>query len=359
MGPGSLPLSFEAFLADVRPAVERGLAEAFDEAMGGLGGVGTGSAELSVVLEATRALTLRGGKRLRAALLAATYEACAGPGGAAAVVGAGVALELLQAYFLIHDDWMDGDEMRRGGPAVHAALAQAFQSGHDGAASAVLAGDFVAAMAQRALLGVSLPAPNVLGAAQTFARIQEDVVLGQLLDVHGAAASRAEVERTYDRKTGSYTARGPVRMGALLAGAGDGAVGALDAFAQPLGVAFQLRDDLLGIFGDPRITGKPAGNDLRRGKRTALVVDFLHGEQAAQGRARGAFEAVFGRADATEPDVAQVVEDLVAAGSKARVEARILELLGIARAALRTAPLTEGGRSLLAGAVEALGARPR
>ncbi|MGD0527854.1 MAG: polyprenyl synthetase family protein, partial [Polyangiaceae bacterium] len=226
-------------------------------------------AEVEAVADAVRSLVMRGGKRMRAVLLAVAYEGCGGEGGTNAVTLAAVALELLQAYLLVHDDWMDGDEVRRGGPSVPAMM-RARLPGHADAMS-VLAGDLAAAWAREALLAVELPAPRVVLAARELARVEEEVIHGQVLDVGSTAASASEVEAVYALKTASYTVRGPLVMGARLAGASDGQVTALAAFAVPLGVAFQLRDDALGTFGDPGATGKPAGSDLRRGKRTALV----------------------------------------------------------------------------------------
>jgi geranylgeranyl diphosphate synthase type I len=149
-------------------------------------------------------------------------------------------------------------------------------------------------------------------------------------------------------KTSSYTVRGPVVMGAYLAGADEARVEALRAFADPLGVAFQLRDDLLGVFGDPKTTGKPAGNDLRAGKRSAVVVEALGagwGDDIA---------AVFGRADASDADVRAAVGRLEARGVARRVEARIDALVHEACVALEGAALTTTGRALFSAAVVAL-----
>src|SRR5262249_23537715 len=156
------------------------------------------------------------------------------------------ALEILHAYLLVHDDWMDQDEVRRGGPSVHVMLRRAVSDDRLGDAAAILAGDFGSAMAQRLLLQVEAPAAHLAEAAKVFARIQEDVVLGQTLDLLDPSC---DVETKHDLKTGSYTVRGPLALGAALAGASDERRAALERFGAPLGVAFQLRDDLLGVFG--------------------------------------------------------------------------------------------------------------
>jgi geranylgeranyl diphosphate synthase type I len=306
--------------------------------------------DVEVLADAVRSLVMRGGKRMRAVLLAAAYEACDGEGGSPAVAAAGASLELLQAYLLVHDDWMDGDDVRRGGPSVPAMMRARLPEHAD--AASVLAGDLAAAWAQEALLEVELPPERVLLAARELARVEEEVIHGQVLDVRSAAADAGAVEAVYALKTASYTVRGPLVMGARLAGASDGQVSALAAFAAPLGVAFQLRDDVLGTFGDARATGKPAGSDLRRGKRTALVVDALRDPAAARALGR-----VLGRPEATEEEHLAALQAMEASGARGRVEARILALTGEARAALDRAELRAAGRELLERTVVALTAR--
>ncbi len=300
--------------------------------------------------DAIRHLALRGGKRMRAILLAAAYEGCGGEAGAERVVRAGAALELLQVYLLIHDDWMDGDEVRRGGPSIPAVMRDLF-GGHADAAS-ILAGDLAAAWAHRAMLEVPLPAERVVRSMSELARIEEEVVQGQLLDVRGCARNEQEVEAVHALKTASYSVRGPVIVGGVLAGAADDQLARLAAFAEPLGIAFQLRDDVLGTFGDELTTGKRSGGDLREGKRTALIVDALRYPHAAK-----ALDEVLGHAGASEAEVRAAAECIEAAGSRRRVEERITVLVAESLAALEHAGMTEPGRRLLAHAALAITAR--
>jgi geranylgeranyl diphosphate synthase type I len=268
------------------------------------------------------------------------------------VAAAGAGLELLHTYFLVHDDWMDGDDERRGAPSVPAVMRTRFPGEH--AATSVLAGDLASAWAHRALFEVALPAERVIEAARELARAHELVVSGQVLDVCAGARDDAEVERVHALKTASYTVRAPVVMGAKLAGAAASQSGALAAYAEPLGIAFQLRDDLLGVFGDASVTGKPSGGDLRRGKRTSLLIHAQRDARAAQAIGR-----VLRRADASEGDVAAAVEAIEASGAKARVEERIAALVVQARAALGHAELTAAGRELLEDAAVAVTRRDR
>ena len=336
---------FTRFVATVRGAVDERLA-AWLEARVDVAR-SRGPAVLAVA-DALRQLAMRGGKRLRAVLLAATYVGCGGEGGIQRVAMAGVSLELLQVYLLVHDDWMDGDATRRGGPSVPAMMRALFADARADAAS-VLAGDLAAGWSRRALLEVDLPADRLAGAARALARSEEDVVEGQLLDVAGAASTLAEVEWVHALKSASYSTVGPVSMGARLAGAADATVDALRAYAEPLGVAFQLRDDLLGVFGDEAQMGKPAGSDLRAGKRSAVVVVASDDDGA-----RAALARVLGRADATDAEVRAAVGCIEQTGARARVEARIAALVATSRRALADVDLAGAGRAALEGAIGAL-----
>lgn len=343
-------MAFRAHLEAVREAVDRALVHR-------LGSIRTraeelGGADLRTVAESVESLVLRGGKRFRPALLVAAYEAVGDEASRAATIGACEALELLQAYLLIHDDWMDGDDTRRGGPTVHATLRRHFGEPFRGDTFAILAGDMASSVAQEALFGVDLPPARVVAAAREFGRLQTDVVFGQMLDVQGSAAGDEQLERMHDLKTGSYTVRGPLLMGAALAGANLGQRDALERFAGPLGVAFQLRDDLLGTFGNPEKTGKSDASDLRQGKRTALVVEAQKVDGAST-----FLDPVLGDATASDHDIAALRAWLVESGVKARVEKRLDNLLAEATGALQQADLRSHGRRVLLGAVEAIGRR--
>ena len=345
--------TFARLLEDVRGHVDRSLAVWLEPRVAVASAV---SAETGAAAEAVERLAVRGGKRMRAALVAAGYVACVDDSSSsdaaafAAVEGAMLGIELLQVYLLIHDDWMDDDDVRRGGPSVHVHLRERLGSKALGDAAAILAGDLACSYAQVALLESKQSAERVLTAARAFARIQEDVVTGQLAEMSSAAS----VEVIHALKTASYTVTGPLALGAHLAGASEARVAQLARYGRPLGIAFQLRDDLLGAFGDTSATGKPVGNDIRQGKRTALIVEMRGhaANEALLGR-------VLGRHNAPEAEVAEVVKAMETSGAKARVEARVAELLAEARAALETMGLPPGsrGKQWLGGAVRALGER--
>lgn len=305
-------------------------------------------------------LSLRGGKRVRAALVAAAYDACADAATGAPswlpAMPAMLAIELLQTYLLIHDDWMDDDATRRGGPSVHVLLREALGDRALGDAMAVLAGDLACGYAQSALFEAALPAPSLLRAARALAKIQEDVVLGQMAEMCVGRSRSSQVptlETVHALKTASYTVVGPLALGACFAGAAEARLAELEGFGRPLGIAFQLRDDLLGTFGDSKITGKPIGNDIRQGKRTALV-DAL----AEDPSARAVADRVLGNAGASDAEVRALVEVMESCGARARVEGKIAALLDEARTRLaRIERLTPRGRAELEGAVDVLGDR--
>jgi geranylgeranyl diphosphate synthase, type I len=336
---------FSLFVSRVRGQVEPRLAAWLDARVAEARHRGEA---IGIVANGVRQLALRGGKRLRAVLLAAGYEACGGQGGAEAVAPVGVALELFQTYLLVHDDLMDGDDVRRGGPSLPALMRSSFAKGQAEAMS-VLAGDLAAAWAERAALEFEFDPRRLVLAVREFAVVHEQVVQGQMLDVSGASTSARDVEAMHALKTASYSVRGPIVMGARLAGAHEGHAAALAAFADPLGVAFQLRDDLLGTFGDAEAMGKPAGSDLRAGKRTALVLDAMRDERAA-----ACLRRVFGHPEASEADLRAAVAAIDACGARARSEGRIIELAAGAREALGRAQLAPAGRALLERTIEAL-----
>ncbi len=218
--------------------------------------------DLRDVAAALRDYLLRGGKRLRGALAVLGHEAAGGRRDD--VLDASIGLELLHAYLLIHDDFMDQDDVRRGGPTVHRALG----GDHVGASLALLCGSLCESWAYQ-LFGAASP---------LVARTVELVILGQMADVrapHGRELSAAEILQVQRAKTGTYTFELPLHLGATLAGGDEALLRALSAYAEPLGVAFQIADDLLGTFGSPQQTGKPNASDLREGKRTLLVARAL------------------------------------------------------------------------------------
>ena len=336
---------FQNFLKQIRPEVERRLTATWQDQREKLGIHGP---EVVAMLEAAHDLTSRGGKRFRAALLAIAYSGVAPKAPLGPALDAGTALELLQTYLLIQDDWMDGDDLRRGGPSVHAALARAYGSARLGDSVAMLASDLTWGMAIRTLTTLDAPVARVRDVVQRMCDVHQDVVIGQTLDVFAHAEA---VEAVHTLKTGSYTVRGPLTMGAALAGASADVIDALERFAEPLGIAFQLRDDLLGVFGTTAETGKPRGGDLRAGKRSAVIVEA---ERLLDSVGKKALAGVFGRDQATSRAMDRAIEVLDACGAREAVSDRLRTLVAAATSRAKTLPLEPRARILLAGAATAL-----
>ncbi len=339
---------FTALAAGIKRDVDERLEQLLDERVEAAQSVGR---EFVEVVSAVRDLCLRGGKRLRPALLIAGYRAASDNADLEPAVNAGVALELLQAYFLIHDDWMDGDTERRGGPAVHALLGKRFRSAALGDRAGILAGDYSAALASEAIAHLEVPPARLKRVFSAFSQMQLDVVAGQQLDLVGRTR---DIEKVYTLKTCAYTVSGPLRIGAMLAGGSDRTLATLERWAHPIGIAFQLRDDLLGAFGDRKQMGKPVGSDLRAGKHTVLLATAL---RRARGRDREILKGTVGNSRASAARLRQAVEVLERSGARQAVEERIEELVAQAQQALDAGRLSPDGRALLEGAAHVLTAR--
>ncbi|WP_062385824.1 polyprenyl synthetase family protein [Demequina iriomotensis] len=284
----------------------------------------------------------QGGKAFRGLLLLASFEAC---GGNDPDVAAGVAasLELFQTAALLHDDVLDGSDMRRGRPAAHRAFeARHRQAGWPGdaeaygRAGAILAGDVALVAALRGATLAARAAGDMVG--DLFDEMAALVTAGQHLDMRVAAAPwsdlaalEVDIRAVMRAKTASYTAEFPLALGAAVAGAEHATITALRGAGLPLGVAFQLRDDVLGLTGSPQVTGKPVGDDLREGKRTLLVWHALaHGDAAE----RAAVERVLGRASAAEAELATAIAAIESSGALAAAEREIATQAALARESL-------------------------
>ncbi len=289
--------------------------------------------------------SVTGGKRLRAAYCYWGWRAAGGSPGSDRPVVAGAALEWLQASALVHDDVIDGSDTRRGRPAAHRAFAtqhaeRAFRgdSLRFGVGAAVLLGDLMLSWADetfRAAVGADAAAATHFDACKT------EVVAGQFLDVVAEAAADPSVEsamRVVRFKAAKYTVERPLLIGATLARADRALCDALSGFGVPIGEAFQLRDDVLGAFGDASVTGKPAGDDLRSGKRTVLVARAYERADPTQ---RRLLDAMIGDVALDADDVDRVRGVLRSTGALAAVETQIDELHEVALSALDAAPVAD------------------
>ena len=305
------------------------------------------------VADAVEAFVLRGGKRLRPAF---AYWGYRGAGGHDSddVVATLAALEFVQASALIHDDLMDRSDTRRGEPAIHRRFTATHQTGGwvgdpvgFGDASAILIGDLCLVWSDALLHGGGLDPQTLARARAVFDDMRGEVIVGQYLDVLTQARGDISVARAGKvarYKSAKYTVERPLLLGAALAGAPHRLTVTYSGYGLPLGEAFQLRDDVLGVFGDPAQTGKPAGDDLREGKRTYLVAAAF---EAADARQRAALERHLGDPALDPAGVDRLREIITGTGALARTERRIDELTTSALAALDGVGLTADAHQVL------------
>ncbi|WP_292676904.1 polyprenyl synthetase family protein [Nocardioides sp.] len=348
MSPGNgTAWDVEGFRARVQDA----LSAALDAQAGRLAPLG---ADAERLVAAART-SVAGGKMFRASFCWWGHHAVAAPADEPALLRACAALELLHASALVHDDLMDASDTRRGHPAAH----RAFEAQHHaagwrgdqeqyGAAGAILLGDLLLSWSEELLRRCGLPFAGVAPALEVFDLCRSEVITGQFLDVSVQARGRADVDTAMTvlrYKSAKYSIERPLQIGAALAGAGETTLAELSGFGLPLGEAFQLRDDLLGVYGDPEATGKPAGDDLVEGKRTVLVALALDAAPPAEA---AELDAALGTPlSASEVErLRRIIDD---SGAHAQVEAVIERLGDHALAALDRASVDETAREVLRG----------
>ncbi|HKA68809.1 MAG TPA: polyprenyl synthetase family protein [Actinomycetes bacterium] len=288
-------------------------------------------AELEPVLRALRDLIHNGGKRLRPAFCYWGWRG-AGELDGTEIVTAAAALELLQAGALVHDDYIDESDTRRGRPAAHRRFAalhrsEGWRGDPDafGAATAIILGDLCLSWCDEMFEQSGLPPAALFRAKPVFQLMRTEVMAGQYLDVLGQHRGGLGLEnalRVVRYKSAKYTIERPLQVGGLLAGADAGRLATYTGYGLPLGEAFQVRDDILGVFGDPAETGKPAGDDLREGKQTVLVALAY---RRADGPAREALDRSLGDRSLGPDGIERLREILIRTGAVAAAE-RMIEM---------------------------------
>jgi geranylgeranyl diphosphate synthase, type I len=331
---GAVEDALQAFFLTRRPTVEP-LGQVFVQAA-----------------EALEQFVLRGGKRTRPAF---AWTGWLGAGGdptgpdVPAVLNACAALELVQACALIHDDIIDSSRTRRRFPTVHVDFEQrhhdrgwAGDSAHFGASVAILIGDLALAWADDMVHASGLTPAALARFAPVWSLMRTEVLGGQLLDIDGEAGgddSVAAALRINRYKTAAYTVERPLHLGAAIADADPALIDAYRTFGTDIGIAFQLRDDLLGVFGDPEVTGKPSGDDLREGKRTVLLAEALQRADVNDPYAAKLLRTSIGT-DLSADQVEHLRNVLTDLGAVDDVEHRIADLTEQGLAALETSSAT-------------------
>lgn len=306
------------------------------------------------VLTSSLSEMMASGKRLRPAFAYWGYRA-AGGGDNLEILKAATALEFLQACALIHDDVMDESDTRRGLPSSH----RQFESLHDqnkwqgdakqfGVGAAILLGDLCLSWADELLMNSGFPNPQLTDAKKLYDLMRTELLAGQYLDLLEQAKSNASIDnilQVITFKSAKYTIERPLHMGALLAGAESRTLQTLSDYGLPLGVAFQLRDDILGVFGDEKITGKPAGDDLREGKRTVLVATALNNTTGAE---HELIKTSLGKKDLSAQTISDLQSILTSSGAVDEVEHLIEENRASALQAIQVDYIDEKAMFVLA-----------
>jgi geranylgeranyl diphosphate synthase, type I len=309
--------------------------------------------ELQPLTETATRFVLEGGKRLRPAFCYWGARAVGAPD-SDAIVSAAASLELLQACALVHDDVIDRSATRRGQPSSHVRFA-VLHSDREwvgdpeefGQAAAILLGDLFLVWSATMFATSGVDDAALHRARPIADSMRVELMAGQFLDVVEQARGGGSVERALRVarfKAAKYTVERPLHLGAAL---GDGSVEVVEAFSRyglPLGEAFQLRDDLLGVFGDPDVTGKPAGDDLREGKRTVLIALAV---EAATPAGRAALEQHLGDPALDEAGVEVLREVVLAGGAASVIEEMIASRVETALCALGEVDLDESARDAL------------
>ena len=261
--------------------------------------------------------TLRGGKRLRPIFLIYGYKCLIEDDNIDAIIEASISIELMQSYLLIHDDIMDEDELRRGKPTFHieyknicAALFGEGEARKFGENMAILAGDLLEAYGMDVLTNSRFKEEYVKRALRKYTEIVKNVGYGQILDIMSEkkkAITEAEILLIHKLKTASYTIENPLQIGAILAGAVEADLTVMSNYGLPLGLAFQIQDDILGLFGTEEKIGKPVGSDIREGKKTLLI---LHALSNCSEKEKGIITSAMGNAEVTMAEI-DTIRDIV------------------------------------------------
>jgi geranylgeranyl diphosphate synthase type I len=313
--------------------------------------------DYDVLVAVLEDFVLGGGKRLRPAFAYWGWRSVANGEPEPEVLLLFSALELLQACALVHDDVIDESSTRRGKPTAHVRFAALHRDRgwrgspeRFGTSAAILLGDLALAWADDIVFGAGVP-PNARGRVQrVWADIRTEVLGGQYLDIvaeNSGAESIASAMNVDTFKTACYTVARPLQLGVAAAADRPDVQAAFKEFGTDLGVAFQLRDDVLGVFGDPAVTGKPSGDDLRSGKRTVLLAEALELADKSNPLAANLLRSSIG-AQLTDPQVAELRDVIESVGALAAAEKRIAALTERALGTLAAAPINAAAKAGLA-----------
>ncbi|GGM69031.1 putative polyprenyl synthetase [Thermogymnomonas acidicola] len=303
-------MSYERDLAEMKGQIDRSLSEFFQEKLSSVH-----DALTARVVGMIRDFTLNGGKRLRPIISILGHNIFEHEDGR--MLKASLALELAQSYLLIHDDIMDESDMRRGRPTVHVEAGNIYASNPRrqklGENIGIVAGDLAECYAHEVLMGSGFPPERLVRAGAELSSIIETTGYGQVLDIHSSHMEefcQSDLMRLHLWKTSRYTVQGPLSFGSLLAGRDMDRN--LSYYGYLAGVAFQLHDDILGLFGNQEVTGKPVRSDVVEGKKTLLILKAM--EMSGESE-RKFIQSVLGNPGVTDDDLMRLRDIVVDSGS--------------------------------------------
>lgn len=314
-------------------------------------------------LEHVKAILLAGGKRLRPALMLLGYEAAGGVD-KERLLQTAISIELVHLFLLIHDDIIDRDSLRHGVMTLHERYAEwgrkkfALENPvHFGNSIALIVGDLLYSLGNDIIFQSGFPHERVFAALSKTQKIVSHTSIGEARDIYleyRKQATSAEVLKMYEQKTARYTFEGPLHLGALLAGGSEALLTTFSQYALPLGIAFQIQDDILGVYGDEQRIGKPVGSDIQEGKMTILVTKALE----KSGTHHQTLKNLLARGKALTADDLEQFRTLIReCGSLEEVKQLAHTSIYAAKAALEGTVIPETPRSILLGLAEYMLAR--
>lgn len=279
------------------------------------------SSDIREVIVNAKEYTMRGGKRLRPIFLIYGYK-CFDNSNIDKIIDVSISVELMQSYLLIHDDIMDEDDLRRGKPTFHVVYKnigeQKFRRNKSfrfGENIAIVTGDILEAFGEEIIANAPFSGELIKKALIKYTEIVKNVNYGQLLDIMSEMkkdVTEKDILLLYKLKTASYTIEGPLHIGAILGGATNKDLEILSRYAIPLGLAFQVKDDILGLFGSEKKIGKPVGSDLSEGKKTLLILCAL---KNADKESKKYINDVLGKSEITVEEINNVIDIVTKTGS--------------------------------------------
>jgi len=299
------------------------------------------------IMQYIKEFNLRGGKRIRSVLIIMTYKYLGGKN-ENAIIDIAVSAELMQSFLLIHDDIIDNDELRRGGPTMHRIYAEKYKCYDNpkkfGESMAIIAGDLLASLGNEIISKSAFDEEKKLKLLQKFNEVIKLTGYGEIIDILSGLKTKVteqDISKMHKLKTAIYTIEGPLHMGAIAAGASDDQLKILSEYAIPLGMAFQLKDDLLGLFGLEEKLGKPVDSDIKEGKKTILILKAM--ENAGKQQKEFIVNAL-GNKNITEKELIKLREIIKKTGSLSYSENLAEKLVKKAKDTIKNSDFEKQGK---------------